>query len=371
MNSKPAKKICVLSSVHPVDDIRIFHKEIRSLSKAGYAVTLIALPPQGSIDAICGLTKVIELKVSANKFSRILLSPLKLLILSLKQKAHIYHFHDPELIPVGLCLKLCGKKVIYDVHEDYTKSILSKQYLNRFLKSIISLSFHFIEKCSAPFFDLIITATDKIQMNFPNVRSTSVHNYPLLQSITKPNNVSESFKIIYPGPISNIRGITNVFEALDRLDILNIELILIGEFVPASYKDFLMKFKSWGKVSYRGVVSHEEVIRSIASADLGIECSLPEPNYLYAESNKIFEYMSVGIPVLCSNLPRIKEIVEGSECGLCVAANPDDIAKSILYLYERPELMAQMGKNGRNAVVNMYNWEVESIKLLKSYQNLL
>jgi glycosyltransferase involved in cell wall biosynthesis len=269
-------------------------------------------------------------------------------------------------------LNLFGKKVVYDVHEDYGKSILSKHYIPRFLKQILSFSFNFIEKCSVPFFDLTIAATDHIQKKFSNKRAITIHNYPLPQTNSKKNSISETFKIIYPGPISSIRGITSVFDAIARLGIANIELILIGDFVPSSYKEYLMKFKAWENVSYKGVVSHEEVIRSIASADLGIECSLPVPNYLYAESNKIFEYMSVGIPVLCSNLPRIQEIVEGSLCGLCVNPNnPDEIAKAIAYLYAHPEIREQMGKSGRHAVMTKYNWEHESTRLLQAYQELI
>ena len=120
----PEKKInvCIISTVHSADDIRIYHKEIKSLKKAGYDVTLIALPPQG-IGTLDSLNKSIELKVPKNRLFRMIVASFKVLILSLMQRACIYHFHDPELIPVCLLLKLLGKKVVYDVHEDYSKSL--------------------------------------------------------------------------------------------------------------------------------------------------------------------------------------------------------------------------------------------------------
>lgn len=356
--------------MHPIDDIRIFHKEMKSLIDGGYDVTLIGLPPQGS-DIILISGNIIVLKVPLNKIFRIIISPWKVLVLGLKQQATIYHFHDPELIFVGLLLKLLGKKVIYDVHEDYGESILSKHYINRYLKNLLSFVFNFFEKISVPFFDLTFVATDHIKNKFSNDRVITVHNYPIIQTIPKKNEVSNSFKIIYPGPISRIRGIGNLLDAIGSLKSVNIELILIGEFVPSNYKEFLMKLYAWDQVLYKGVVSHEEVIISLASADLGIECSLPEPNYLHSESNKIFEYMSMGIPVLCSNLPRIKEIVEGNRCGICVDPNKQhEIANAILYLYQHPMLRDQMGENGRLAILSKYNWEIESLKLLKAYQSI-
>jgi glycosyltransferase involved in cell wall biosynthesis len=119
-----------------------------------------------------------------------------------------------------------------------------------------------------------------------------------------------------------------------------------------------------------GVLPHKDVMKNLTKADLGIECSFPTPNYLYSESNKIFEYMSVGLPVLCSNLPRIKEIVEGSKCGICV--NPLDtqaIANSIEYLMNNPNLRKELGENGRKAILEKYNWEKE--KLLEAYNKVL
>jgi glycosyltransferase involved in cell wall biosynthesis len=82
--------------------------------------------------------------------------------------------------------------------------------------------------------------------------------------------------------------------------------------------------------------------------------------------------MSAGIPVIASNFPLWREIIEGNNCGICVdPLNPQEISEAIQYLINHPEAAAEMGKNGSQAVETKYNWEQEAQKLLSLYQELL
>jgi hypothetical protein len=105
------KKICILTSVHQAFDVRIFHKQAKTLAQTGYDVTLIA---QHNKNEIVDGVKIVALSASPNRLYRMIVTSLCILRLALKQKGNIYHFHDPELIPVGILLKLLGKKVIYE-----------------------------------------------------------------------------------------------------------------------------------------------------------------------------------------------------------------------------------------------------------------
>ena len=101
-------KICILTSVHPPFDHRIFYKEAKTLIKAGYNVVLIAQHiKEETVDGV----RVVPLPTPKNRFERMTKVVWKLVRLALKEKANVYHFHDPELIPVGLYLKILGKKV--------------------------------------------------------------------------------------------------------------------------------------------------------------------------------------------------------------------------------------------------------------------
>jgi glycosyltransferase involved in cell wall biosynthesis len=98
----------------------------------------------------------------------------------------------------------------------------------------------------------------------------------------------------------------------------------------------------------------------------------PVPNHIDSMPNKLFEYMSAGLPIIASDFPLWKQIVEGNKCGITVdPMNPKAIAEAIEYLLERPELMNEMGENGRKAVLEKYSWQKESEKLIKIYSDIL
>jgi glycosyltransferase involved in cell wall biosynthesis len=109
----------------------------------------------------------------------------------------------------------------------------------------------------------------------------------------------------------------------------------------------------------------------LEDADAGLVCFLPAPNHVEAGPNKLFEYMAAGLPVIASDFPAWRPIVEGNDCGLCVdPADPAAIARAILYLAENPGRRAEMGANGRRAVMERYNWEAEGRRLIAAYERL-
>ena len=104
----------------------------------------------------------------------------------------------------------------------------------------------------------------------------------------------------------------------------------------------------------------------------GVVTFLPLPNHINAQPNKIFEYMAAGLPVIGSNFPLWKELIEGNACGLCVnPTQPSEIAAAIHYLASHPEQALQMGANGKKMVQNTYNWTAEERKLQAFYQKVL
>ena len=85
----------------------------------------------------------------------------------------------------------------------------------------------------------------------------------------------------------------------------------------------------------------------------------------------MFEYMATGLPVIVSNFPLWKEIVEDNKCGITVnPLDPQEIARAVEYLCSNPELMEKMGRNGRKTVMGKYNWGNESKILLSVYSSL-
>jgi glycosyltransferase involved in cell wall biosynthesis len=105
---------------------------------------------------------------------------------------------------------------------------------------------------------------------------------------------------------------------------------------------------------------------------MGIVCFLPEPNNINFGPTKLFEYMVCGLPVVASHFPEWRSVVEGSGCGVCVdPTDPEDIARGIQTLGRDRDRLRAMGLRGRAAVLDRYNWESESRRLLAAYSALL
>ena len=371
------RKICILTTVHPPFDVRIFHKECKTLANAGYDVTLIA---QHNRNEIVDGVKIIALQKAKKRIHRMFGLTFKAFRLALKQRADIYHFHDPELLPVGVLLKLLkGKKVIYDVHEDYGKQMRLRPYLPKLAGRGVAWSVNLIEKFFAIFFDGVVTATDDILKNFSyHKTAVALRNFPILARFSEIKNGKpeiDCFNLIYVGGLEEIRGITQMVQTLEFLNLSNkkkVKLTLCGIFNPPSYEEKVRKLKGFEKVECLGWVDPHDIPKKIAQADVGIVCLYPVINYLTALPVKLFEYIAAGLPVIASNFPLWKEIVEGNKCGLTVdPLNPEEIARAIEYLVAHPELRKEMGENGRRAVIEKYNWEKESERLLELYGNLL
>jgi glycosyltransferase involved in cell wall biosynthesis len=128
----------------------------------------------------------------------------------------------------------------------------------------------------------------------------------------------------------------------------------------------------WQHVEALGFVDRKVVMATAARSMGGLVLLHPTINYIDALPIKMFEYMSAKIPVIASNFPLWKEIVEGAECGICVdPLNPEEIAEAIQFIVEHSAEAEQMGKNGRKAVEERYNWCMEEKKLLLLYEEII
>jgi len=366
-------RVCHLTTVHdPLDD-RIFHKECKSLEEAGYETTIIAPHPKDTmVDGI----RIVGLRKAKKRWSRIFLLPPQVFCKAIREKADIYHFHDPELIPVGIALRLfLNKKVVYDVHEDYSKQVLSKPYLPGASRKTLAVIIRALENLSSIIFSGIVTATDDIRNNFSHhKKAVSVKNYPVMSYFQDEKNntqVRKEFRVVYVGGVSKTRGIVEAIQALEYIE-KPIKLIICGDFNLYDEGLRLYQLKGIHKVESLGWISHESIGQVLKTCDAGLVCLHPLPNYLTALPVKLFEYLAAGLPVIASDFPVLKIIVDGNRCGLCVnPLDPRAIAAAMEYLMDHPEERAEMGLNGMHAVEKGYNWNAERQKLLDLYKGIL
>ncbi|AOV08782.1 glycosyltransferase [Sporosarcina ureilytica] len=361
-------KICHLTSVHLHTDTRIFIKECKSLAEAGFEVHFVV--PDAPTSMIDGVQVHGVTKGTGNRFNRMTKTVDRVYKKGLEIDADVYHFHDPELIPVGLKLKKHGKKVIYDIHEDLPRALLSKIWINPLIRKPLAWLFEVYENYGARKFDVLMTATPFITERFKNVNTNTINinNYPLLNELQSTELESDQEKqkqVCYVGGLGLIRGANQL---LDAADLINGSINIAGPINPQKLEEQIIAHNN---IEYLGVINRLQVKELLASSVAGIVTFLPEPNHINAQPNKMFEYMSAGIPVICSNFPLWRSIIEKHDCGICVnPENPIEIAYAINYLFENPDIAKRMGQNGRKAVETEYNWEKESQKLIEAYKKL-
>lgn len=363
-------KIVHLTSVHQPFDTRIFYKECVSLAQTGYDVVLVA--PYDHSKFVNGV-KIRSVPKVKGKKERIRNTIWQVYLAAIDEEGDIYHFHDPELIPIGFLLKLRGKKVIFDIHEDAPAQILEKEYINpAWLRTVVSKGVRFLEWMSGVFFDGIISVVPKITEKFPKNKSITLQNYPILQLIDQVTPASVPKRkpaMIYAGGITKIRSAVEIIKAINKID-EQAELWLLGKWETEDLKKSCEILPGWRQVQYFGFKSLEETYGHLKSADIGLIIFYPLTNHLIASPNKAFEYMACSLPMIMSDFPYWREVFEGAAIFVD-PQNPDTIADAMTDLLEHPEKAKTLGAAGRRMVEEKYSWEAESQKLFAFYEKIL
>jgi glycosyltransferase involved in cell wall biosynthesis len=368
-------KVVHLTSVHAAFDVRVFHKECKALARSGKHVVLVA-PHEG--DEVVDSVEVKGIKICGGRFARMTRTAWSLFREALRQNGEVYHFHDPELIPVGLLLAARGKIVVYDIHEDAPADMLHKDYIPRRLRRPLMWSVRKLEDAACRRFSGLIAATPTIAERFYpiNANTVVVHNYPKLDEIAPTVNVPWNERppaVAYIGSISERRGVREILRALAVLPSTSpAEMMLAGPFSPNGLPTELEALPGWARVRYVGVLGRPAIANLLSRVRLGLLVLQPEPNFVNAMPIKLFEYMAAGIPVIASAFPLWRQIIGEAGCGLLVdPQDPQAIARAIEYLLSHDDEAEAMGHRGRKVACELYNWNSEERILLQFYSDLL
>jgi glycosyltransferase involved in cell wall biosynthesis len=365
-------RILHLTSVHEAGDTRIFVKECRSLSDAGFHVELIgtgsAPPARGAVEVRCLARR--------GRLGRWLVTLPAVAIAALTRPADIYHLHDPELLPLGLLLRLLGKRVVYDVHEDVPRQIMDKAWLPVGLRPVMAWLADATERVASSALSGFVAATPTIGARFPRERTIVVRNYPRLdelEGIAATPFAGRPPEVLYIGAVSRTRGACEVVAGFGRVPpSLGATLVVAGPCAPPTLAAELARSAGNRPVQLLGRRTRAEVRALLSRARVGMVTLLPTRSYRESLPVKLFEYMASGIPVVASDFPAWREIVQESRCGLLV--DPTDAAEvgdAMSWLLSHPDEAEQMGRRGAAAVRSQYQWSTQAAVLVDFYRRLL
>ncbi len=370
-SSKPT--VVHITTIHDSFDNRIFYRECLSLAKAGYKVVLVS--PNSRNRCINNIT-IQSFLCPSNRIGRMTLGVYRALRSAIKHGDKIFHFHDPEFITAGLILKIMGKRVIYDIHEDNSSALLEREYLPKIFRDRIAKLLSRLEQIAVSSFCHVI-AERYYSERFP--RSYTVLNYARLpdldREILNKRPVKGSARLLYTGNVKIYRGAKEHIQILHKIP--EAEIFLVGRCDSTLAMDLEKEAgKHINRLYFDGInhfVQHEHILdyykRERWLAGLAI---FPHSTHTARkELTKIFEYMMYGLPIICSNATNLRDIVEKHECGLCVdPKNPEKIAEAVQFLIDYPDKRQKMAENGLIAAQNHYHWGIQEKKLLSLYEKL-
>lgn len=377
-----ATRVCHLASKHKMSDMRIFEKECKSLAHAGFEVTLIGFGETQKTEVIdnvhcislyCPIKNNLELLKKRNKL---------IYQTALQVDANIYHLHEPELLPVGKKLKKKGKIVIFDSHEFYGWQLHDNIHKIKIIKTPASLMkvignlYMRYEKHICMKLDAVVQVCTMNGIDyFANRcrRSIFIRNLPNAADYTRKSSYDLSQKpmVAMIGGITKERGITQLVKATHQA---GGTLLLAGDFHPTSYETELRQMPEFDCVEYKGFLDKNGMVELLEQANIGASTLLNVGQYDKIDTfpTKVYDYMSMELPVVISGTEYAKKMNDRYHFGICVNPDdPDSITKAITWLKEHPDRATEMGKNGRKAIEDEFNWEKESEKLIVFYQKLL
>lgn len=363
------KCICILTSAHPVDDVRVYRKIALSLVQV---FDVIWIGPD---------TSFFETTTNADGISRELVKPLKgiygrlcvnYIIIKkfnkLKDKIDCIYFPDPELAFIFIIRNICLRiKTVFDIHEVFHKGLLNRRFKGHLYVLLAWLAKATV-KGIVKKVNFTIGVSETVLNYYINPKSNSTVirsclpiNYGRIDgTLGKKKDV---FTVVH-GKNHISRGTLQVIEAVKILKdkgivckVLMINHSEVEERMMASYSD---KYGIGSYFELHNGLPFEKMLYEMSQCHAGI---IAYDRNLGIDSlpNRIFEYLALELPAIVPSFGvELAKLVQTEQCGLILdTEDPAQIAGGIIYLMNNPEIRIEMGKRGRNAFLERHNWEAE------------
>ena len=367
--------IAHLTTVHARIDSRIRFREVNSASRLmSEEVRLYVQDGKGDEIDATGFYRVVDTGPPLRRLLRMSIGGWRIMRALLRDRPRIAHFHDPELIPWALILQWFGILVIYDVHEDVPRQMRHNPRLPKAVRMLLPPAVELVEWLAGLLLSGIVVTTPTIGRRFADRKTILIRNFPILDEMVNKSWVpmtERAPKFAYVGTILGNRGLFTMLDALTGQDGFCTSLALAGEFTVESEKAKAEQHSNWHKVYDLGWLDRSGVANLLGNVRAGLVTLHPTAHYIDALPTKLFEYMSAGLPVIASDFPLWREIVEQADCGILVdPLVPAEISQAMAWILDHPTEAEAMGKRGRQAVADRYNWRPEAEELIQFYSRM-
>jgi glycosyltransferase involved in cell wall biosynthesis len=366
-------------------DTRV-EKEARTLVDAGYRVTVVADAraglPERTVTAGAAVRRLARPKAPPG--IRFLLGEARLARELVRLRPDILHAHDSNaLVPVALAARRLGVPYVYDAHELWLHR--PRRGRSRLYEGLFGAWYRLVQRITVPASAAQITVSAPIaahlarQYGLKDVRL--VPNYPEPAPAVRPLPIHaladgrlppDAPIVLHLGGVMEARGIDELVEAVATCEPAHLVLLGSGPHWSA-VADRAGRLGVADRVHLLGPVPSDDVVAYAASATIGVQATVPIGlNNRYSLPNKLFQYMAAGIPVVASDFPQIREVVESAGCGLLVdTTRPEEIAAAIRRMLADPREAREMGARGRAAVAERFNWSSAAATLIGVYRGLV
>lgn len=388
-------KVCMVVGNYFTHDARVT-KEASSLARAGYEVVVYARWDKGLAEQEeANGFKVKRLKIG--RYSPVRFNPYRIptqlipSVLSLiREKANVYHAHDLDtLFSCAIAARVNKAKLVYDSHELYLEMIKTHRtqtLLKRINAAILVFLYGLIERIFIHWADAVIDVSysrRKVLASRYGLKEEDItillNTPPKVWRVRKTKRLHKMLNlpnyakiVLYQGGMLPGRGIDRLVRTSEFLP-ENTYLVLIGGGESVlELKKLAEKSSTRDRIKFIPTVPLNELLSYTAAADVGVIQMLNTSlNNYYSMPNKVFEYMSVGLPVVSPDFPELKQLLKEVQCGVVFdPEDPEDIAQAIREILSDPQKAKKMGENGQRAFDKKYNWEVEEKKLIELYREL-
>ncbi len=379
----PARPVVHVTTVHGPLDSRIYYKEVLSLASVGVAVELATTVNERQVH-----NGIPFLPLGSREGSRWrrLIRDARAMRLMLLGSHGIIHIHDPELLLAAFLPALLGRTLVFDVHEFYLEKIAVSHWIPGILRAPVTRIYDFLERTILKHFAGVVIVSEAMRERYSailsNDRVALVQNYPnidredAIAARSAPHPLEGRPYILHTGGAMRLRAFHIIVEAAEFLraqgcvwPIINLGEVDLSEYSPAVADDLAKRALS-ADVRNLGLVPQTTAWNYVAHAGIAYMPLIVVENNVRGMPNKLFEYLSFGLPIVASKIGRVAEIVAAADAGILVPPeNSVEDGRALILLAENADIRTRYGKQASTAGKS-FTFSGEAGRLLALYARI-